>query len=79
MANKAKHATKAKESLDSRHRDTTGRVGKKHGNTRTGSLRKTYGEHFATGRRRDTMLKTLTRILQKWTPVLRPDCAQGSG
>jgi hypothetical protein len=32
---------------------------KKHGNTRIGSLRKTYGEHFAEGRRKDMMLKTL--------------------
>ena len=69
MANKAKQA---KEGPDDMHRDTTGRIGKRHGNTRTGSLRKTYGEHFARGRRRDMMLKTLTRIPQKWTPVLRP-------
>jgi hypothetical protein len=45
--------------LDGRHRDTTGRIDKKHGNTRVGSLRKTYGEHFAKGRRKDMMLKTL--------------------
>jgi hypothetical protein len=49
----------AKEGLDGRHRDTTGRIDKKHGNTRVGSLRKTYGEHFAKGRRKDMMLKTL--------------------
>jgi hypothetical protein len=46
-------------SLDGRHRDTTGRIDKKHGNTRVGSLRKTYGAHFAKGRRKDMMLKTL--------------------
>ena len=45
--------------LDGRHRDTTGRIDKKHGNTRIGSLRKTYGEHFAKGRRKDMMLKNL--------------------
>jgi hypothetical protein len=45
--------------LDGRHRDTTGRIDKKHGNTRVGSLRKTYGGHFAKGRRKDMMLKTL--------------------
>jgi hypothetical protein len=45
--------------LDGRHRDVTGRIDKKHGNTRIGSLRKTYGEHFAKGRRKDMMLKTL--------------------
>ena len=55
---KGKAKAKAK-GLDGRHRDTTGRIDRKHGNTRIGSLRKTYGEHFATGRRSDMMLKTL--------------------
>jgi hypothetical protein len=41
------------------HRDVSGRIDKKHGNTRIGSLRKTYGDHFAAGRRSDMMLKTL--------------------
>ncbi|WP_044587583.1 hypothetical protein [Bradyrhizobium sp. LTSPM299] len=49
----------AKKDLDGRHRDKTGRIDKKHGNTLVGSLRKTYGEHFAAGRRKDMMLKTL--------------------
>jgi hypothetical protein len=49
----------ARKGLDSRHRDTTGRIDKKHGNTRIGSLRKTFGEHFAKGRRKDMMLKNL--------------------
>jgi hypothetical protein len=49
----------AKKGLDGRHRDKTGRIDKKHGNTLVASLRKTYGEHFAAGRRKDTMLKTL--------------------
>jgi hypothetical protein len=30
----------AKKSLDGRHRDTTGRIDKKHGNTRVKALRK---------------------------------------
>jgi hypothetical protein len=30
----------ARKGLDGRHRDTTGRIDKKHGNTRIGSLRK---------------------------------------
>jgi hypothetical protein len=47
--------------LDSRHRDKGGRIEKKHGNTRVGSLRKEYGEGFAKGRRKDMMLKTLLR------------------
>jgi hypothetical protein len=45
--------------LDGRHRDVTGRIDKKHGNTLIGSLRKTDGEHFASGRRADMMPKTL--------------------
>jgi len=49
----------AKKALDGRHRDTTGRIDKKHGNTRIEALRKTYGEHFAVGRRSDMMLRTL--------------------
>jgi hypothetical protein len=52
-------AKKGRKGLDGRHRDTTGRIDKKHGNTRVGALRKTYGEHFAQGRRKDMMLKTL--------------------
>ena len=38
-------AKKTKKSLDGRHRDTTGRIDKKHGNTRVDTLRKTYNEH----------------------------------
>ena len=52
-------AKKGRKGLDGRHRDTSGRIDKKHGNTRVGALRKTYGEHFAKGRRKDMMLKTL--------------------
>ena len=52
-------ARASKKGLDGRHRDTTGRIDKKHGNTRIGSLRKTYGDHFAKGRRKDMMLKNL--------------------
>jgi hypothetical protein len=55
----ARKATSRKKGLDRRHRDLTGRIDKKHGNTRVGALRKTYGEHFAKGRRKDMMLKTL--------------------
>ncbi|MGL5168632.1 MAG: hypothetical protein ACRC9K_22350 [Afipia sp.] len=49
----------AKKKLDGRHRDKSGQIDRKHGNTLVGSLRKTYGEHFAAGRRKDMMLKTL--------------------
>ena len=70
MARKAarKAAKKtAKKGLDGRHRDKTGRIDKKHGNTRIGALRKTYGEHFAAGRRKDMMLKTL--LAETGTPI----------
>ena len=62
MAKKAaKKAAKktAKKGLDGRHRDKTGRIDNKQSNTHIGALRKTYGEHFAAGRRKDMMLKTL--------------------
>ncbi len=48
-------------SLDGRHRDKSGRIDRKHGNTRVGTLRKEYGEGFAKGRCRDMMLKTLLK------------------
>jgi hypothetical protein len=50
---------KGRRGLDGRHRDKTGRIEKKHGNTRIGALRKEYGASFAKGRRKDMMLKTL--------------------
>jgi hypothetical protein len=50
-----------KKALDGRHRDKTGRIDKKHGNTLVGTLRKTYGDHFAKGRRSTLMLKTLLK------------------
>jgi hypothetical protein len=50
---------KSKKGLDNRHRDKSGRIEKKHGNTRIGSLRKEYGPGFAKGRRKDMMLKNL--------------------
>jgi hypothetical protein len=52
---------KAHRGLDKRHRDKTGRIEKKHGNTRIGSLRKEYGPGFAEGHRKDMMLKTLLK------------------
>ena len=52
---------KAHNGLDGRHRDKSGRIEKKHGNTRNSALRKQYGESFAEGRRKDMMLKTLLK------------------
>jgi len=59
MAKKAKKS--GKKGLDGRHRDKSGQIDRKHGNTEVKSLRKTYGEHFAAGRRGDMMLKTLLK------------------
>jgi hypothetical protein len=53
--------TGARRGLDGRHRDRGGRIEKKHGITRVASLRKEYGENFATGHRKDMTLKTLLK------------------
>jgi hypothetical protein len=45
--------------LANRHRDLTGQIDKKHGNTSLKALRKEYGQNLAPGRRSDMMLKTL--------------------
>lgn len=45
--------------LDGRHRDQSGRISEKHGNTQIGTLRETYGDNFAAGRRADMHLSTL--------------------
>jgi hypothetical protein len=52
---------KARRGLDGRHRDKGGKIDKKHGNTKVGSLRKEYGPGFAKGRRKDMMLKNLLK------------------
>jgi hypothetical protein len=52
---------KSKRGLDGRHRDKSGRIDRKHGNTKIGTLRREYGESFAKGRRGDLMLKTLLK------------------
>jgi hypothetical protein len=52
---------KVRRNLDGRHRDRSGKIEKKHGNTRVASLRKEYGASFAKGRRKDMMLKTLLK------------------
>jgi hypothetical protein len=35
--------------LDQRHRDKDGTIARKHGNTLIGTLRRTYGQNFASG------------------------------
>jgi hypothetical protein len=49
----------SRKGLDQRHRDKSGRIDRKHGNTKVAALRKEYGPSFAKGRRKDMMLKTL--------------------
>jgi hypothetical protein len=46
---------KSRTGLDHRHRDESGRIERKHGNTKVASLRKEYGPGFAKGRRKDMM------------------------
>lgn len=45
--------------LDKRHRDEDGEIRRKNGNTLVGTLRQTYGEDFAAGRRSDLKLENL--------------------
>jgi hypothetical protein len=45
--------------LDGRYRDANGQIHHKMGNTRIGTLRETYGEDFAAGRRSDMKLENL--------------------
>jgi len=52
---------KGKRGLDTRHRDASGRIDRKHGNTKVAALRKEYGANFAKGRRKDMMLKNLLK------------------
>ncbi len=52
---------KSKKGLDNRHRDKSGRIERKHGNTKVAALRKEYGPGFAKGRRKDLMLKNLLK------------------
>jgi hypothetical protein len=52
---------KSRRGLDGRHRDKSGKIDKKHGNTKVAALRKEYGPGFAKGRRKDLMLKNLLK------------------
>jgi hypothetical protein len=47
--------------LDGRHRDANGEIHHKMGNTRIESLRQTYGDDFAAGRRNDMKLESLLK------------------
>ena len=45
--------------LDNRSRENNGQTRAKNGNTRVGTLRETYGDNFAQGRRSDLKLDNL--------------------
>jgi hypothetical protein len=45
--------------LDGRHRDEDGQIHQKMGNTKLGTLRQTYGDDLARGRRSDLKLENL--------------------
>ncbi len=45
--------------LDGRSRDANGEIRRKRGDAKVGTLRKTYGDNFAAGRRSDMRLDTL--------------------
>ena len=48
--------------LDDRCRDQDGSIRQKRGDTLVGTLRQTYGDDFAAGRRSDMRLDTLLQI-----------------
>ena len=59
---KEKRPAEAKQQgLDGRHRDTAGEIRRNSGNTRVGTLRKTYGANFAAGWRSDMKLQDLLK------------------
>ena len=47
--------------LDGRDRDENGEIRRKNGNTEVGTLRDTYGQGFAKGRRSDMKLENLLK------------------
>lgn len=55
-----RHMTK-QPGLDRRHRDKDGEIHHKMGNTKIGTLRETYGDDFALGRRSDMKLEKLLK------------------
>jgi len=61
ISGKKRYAGAKQQGLDSRHRDTDGQIHHKHGNTRVGTLRETYGDDFAAGRRSDMKLENLLK------------------
>jgi len=52
---------KFKKGLDGRTQDQNGEIRQKRGDTRVGTLRRTYGPEFAEGYRSDAKLETVLR------------------
>lgn len=64
--------------LDGRHRDKDGEIGKKHGNTLVGTLRKIYGKGFAAGYPDSaTLSEVLTQLNETSLSQLRRDHGTG--
>jgi len=61
VSGKSRYTAAKQPGLDGRHRDTTGQIHRMQGNTRVGTLRETYGNDFAAGRRSDMKLENLLR------------------
>ncbi len=59
MKDSTKQSHRKAAGLDGRYRDGNGEIRHKHGDTRVGTLRQTYGENFASGWRSDTKLSTV--------------------
>jgi hypothetical protein len=53
MTNGWGRGSKKSKGGQARHRDKSGEISKKHGNTKVGTLREQYGADFAKGRRSD--------------------------
>ena len=53
--------------INARHRDKNGEIGRKHGNTLVGTLRKTYGGSFALGCRDDEKLGDVLRKMDEYS------------
>lgn len=53
--------------INARHRDKNGEIGRKHGNTLVGTLRKTYGGSFALGCRDDEKLSDVLHKMDEYS------------
>ena len=53
--------------INARHRDKNGEIGRKHGNTLVGALRRTYGGSFALGCRDDERLSDVLHKIDEYS------------